>query len=220
MKEGYQIATADESYAPVQQNPELALLRHLSRRNLVSSQFVQNYTGPSDPPSNLTIRQLWEASDISAQDFADEVAVLFQLPRMTLPELMSARSLTARFAQRFLREAAVFPFAASNGGFGLAVGDPTDVATQQGVELALGSPVEVVVASFEDIATALAERLSPDAKRPSEASESQSAGDIESVDSLRDLASGAPSCALSTNSWKRRWSCAPATSISSPCATA
>jgi len=192
MKEGYRIATAKESYAAVQQSPEMAFLRHLAERNLVSAQFARNYADPSDPHSNVTVRQLWEASDISADDFADEVATFFQLPRLTLPELMGARSLTGRFAQRFLREAAVFPFAASDDGFGLAVGDPNDVAAQQGVELVLGAPVEIVVASFEDIATALAERLGPDAKRPAEASEGQSASDIESIDSLRDLASGAP----------------------------
>jgi general secretion pathway protein E len=192
MKEGYQIATASESYAAVQQSPEMAFLRHLAERNLVSAQFARNYAGPPDAHSNVTVRQLWEASDISADDFADEVAAFFQLPRLTLPELMGAHSLTGRFAQRFLREAAVFPFAASEEGFGLAVGDPNDVVTQQGVELALGAPVEIFVASFEDIATALAERLGPDAKRPAEASEGQSASDIESIDSLRDLASGAP----------------------------
>ena len=191
MKEGYQIATASESYAAVQQSPEMAFLRHLAERNLVSAQFARNYAGPSDAHSNVTVRQLWKSSDISADDFADEVAAFFQLPRLTLPELMGAHSLTG-FAQRFLREAAVFPFAASEEGFGLAVGDPNDVVTQQGVELALGAPVEIFVASFEDIARALAERLGPDAKRPAEASEGRSASDIESIDSLRDLASGAP----------------------------
>jgi general secretion pathway protein E len=186
------IAASNEHFAAVPQSPEMAFLRHLVDKNLVAAQFAQDCTSPSELHSNVTVRQLWEASDMSAHDFADEVAAFFQLPRLTLPQLMSARSLTGRFAQRFLREAAVFPFAASEEGFGLAVGDPNDVATQQGVELVLGAPVEIVVASFEDIATALAERLGSDAKRPAEASEGQSASDIESIDSLRDLASGAP----------------------------
>jgi general secretion pathway protein E len=186
------LATTNEPFAAVPQSPEMAFLGHLVDKNLVTAQFAQNYTGPSDLHSNVTVRQLWEASDMSAHDFADEVAAFFQLPRLTLPQLMSAHSLTGRFAQRFLREAAVFPFAASEEGFGLAVGDPNDVATQQGVELVLGAPVEIAVASFEDIATALAERLGSDAKRPAEASEGQSASDTESIDSLRDLASGAP----------------------------
>ena len=192
MKEGYLIATADEPYAAVQQSPEMAFLRHLAAKNLVSAQFARNYTNPSDPHSYVTIRQLWEASDISAQDFADEVAAFFHLPRLTLPELMAVHSLTGRFAQRFLREAAIFPFAAAKDRFGLAVGDPSDLAAQRGVELVLGGRAEIVVASFEDIGTALAERLGPDAKRPAEAPESQSASDNESIDSLRDLASGAP----------------------------
>ena len=186
------IVASNEPYAAVPQSPEMAFLRHLVDKNLVTAQFAQNYTSPSDLHTNVTIRQLWEASDISAHDFADEVAAFFQLPRLTLPQLMSAHSLTGRFAQRFLREAAVFPFAASEEGFGLAVGDPNDVATQQGVEMVLGAPVEIAVASFEDIATVLAERLGADAKGQAAASEGQSASDIESIDSLRDLASGAP----------------------------
>jgi general secretion pathway protein E len=192
MREGYQIAAGGEPYVAVQQSPEMAFLRHLAAKNLVSAEFVRHYASPSDPHSNVTVRQLWEASDISAHDFADEVAVFFQLPRLTLPELMSVHSLTGRFAQRFLREAAIFPFAAAKDRFGLAVGDPSDLAAQRGVELVLGGPAEVVVASFEDIGTALAERLGPDAKRPAEPTESQNASDNESIDSLRDLASGAP----------------------------
>ena len=186
------IATTNESYAAVRESPELAFLRHLVEKNLVTAQFARNYAGPPDRHANLTVRQLWEASDISAHDFAEEVAAFFQLPRLTLPQLMDAHALAGRFAQRFLREAAIFPFAAGKDRFGLAVGDPNDVAAQKGVEIVLGGPVELVVASFEDIATALAERLGPDAKRPAEASESLSASDNESIDSLRDLASGAP----------------------------
>jgi general secretion pathway protein E len=181
-----------ESYAAVQEKPELAFLRHLVERNFVTARFAHDHANPSDARTSLTLRQLWETSDISAHDFADEVAAFFQLRRLTLPQLMAANSLTGRFAQRFLREAAIFPFESAKDRFGLAVGDPNDFAAQKGVEIVLGAPVEVVVASFEDIATALSERLGPDAEKTAEVSESQNAGDDENVDSLRDLASGAP----------------------------
>jgi general secretion pathway protein E len=178
-------------HAAVQDKPELAFLRHLVERNFVTARFAEDHANPSDA-STVALRQLWESSDVSAHDFAEEVAAFFRLGRLSLPQLLGAKSLTARFAHRFLREAAIFPFQASEGRFGLAVGDPTNLAAQKGVEIALGTPVEVVVASFEDIAAALSERLGPDAEKSGELAESPSASDNENIDSLRDLASGAP----------------------------
>jgi general secretion pathway protein E len=185
------IEVKSEPYAAVQDKPELAFLHHLVERNFVTARFADDHANPSDA-STVTLRQLWESSDVSAHDFAAEVAAFFQLGRLSLPQLLGVSSLTGRFAHRFLREAAIFPFEAAKGRFGLAVGDPTNPAVQKGVEIALGGPVEVVVASFEDIAAALSERLGPDTEKPGELAESPSASDNENIDSLRDLASGAP----------------------------
>ena len=140
----------------------------------------------------MSLRHLWEASDISAHDFADEVAAFFHMRRLTLPQLIGARPLIGRFTQRFLRETALFPFDEGTDRFCLAIGDPGDLAAQRAAELVLGAPAEIAVASFEDIATALAERLGPDEQRAAETSEGKAAGADESIDSLRDLASGAP----------------------------
>ncbi len=167
-------------------------LQHLLAKNLVSAAIARGITETEGSRTNLNLRQVWEASDISAHDFAEEVAVYYRLRRITLPQLIGANSLTGRFTQRFLREAAMFPFEPAKGQFHLAVGDPGEVAAQKAVEIVLGGPVEIVVGSFEDIATALVERLGPDNEREAGASESQSASADESIDSLRDLASGAP----------------------------
>jgi general secretion pathway protein E len=138
-----------------------------------------------------SIRSIWESSDLSASEFADEVAVYYQRPRMTLPELLAAPSLVERFTRRFLREAVIFPYDVGGGLFGLAVADPTDVAAQRGAEIVLGGPIAVSIASFEDIAAALFERLGSDEDGSS--SPVLASGAVEeSVDSLRDLASGAP----------------------------
>ena len=140
-----------------------------------------------------SIKWLWEASALSADDFAEEVATFFGYPRMTLAELMEATSCAERFARRFLREAAVFPFRTGEGRYGLAVADPTDLATQKGAEIVLGEPVTVSVASFEEIAAVLSERLGPDEERVAAPAAGQAPGLLdESIDSLRDLASGAP----------------------------
>jgi general secretion pathway protein E len=122
-----------------------------------------------------SIKWLWEASALSADDFAEEVATYFGYPRMTLAELMGATSCVERFARRFLREAAVFPFRTGEGRYGLAVADPTDLATQKGA------------------AAVLSERLGPDEEKAAPAAPGQAQGLLdESIDSLRDLASGAP----------------------------
>ena len=104
-------------------------LRHLVGKNLISADFHRENTDSSGADAKLTLRQLWEASDISAHDFAEEVASFYDLRRISLPELIVSDSLTGRFTQRFLREAAMFPFAAGAGKVCLAVGDPGDVAS-------------------------------------------------------------------------------------------
>ena len=140
-----------------------------------------------------SIRSIWESCDLSATEFADEVAAYYRRPRMTLPELLAAPSLVGRFTRRFLRETVIFPYDVGGGRFGLAVADPTDVAAQRGAEIVLGGPVAVSIASFEDIGAALFERLGSDEDGPSASSPVLAAGAVEeSVDSLRDLASGAP----------------------------
>ena len=169
-----------------------AFLRHLLGKNLISAELARSNTESLAGSTKQNLRQLWEVSDISAHDFAEEAASFYRLRRLTLPQLIGADSLTGRFTQRFLREAAIFPFEAGKGRFHLAVGDPLDVEPQKAVEIVLGGPVTIAVASFEDIATALVERLGIDDERPETASEGQSASADESIDSLRDLASGAP----------------------------
>ena len=140
-----------------------------------------------------SIRSIWESCDLSASEFADELAAYYRRPRTTLPELLAVPSFVERFTRRFLRETMIFPYDAGGGRFGLAVADPTDVAAQKGAEIALGGPVAVSIASFEDIGAALIERLGSDEEGASASSPVLASGAVEeSVDSLRDLASGAP----------------------------
>ena len=141
----------------------------------------------------LSIRSIWESSALSADDFADEAAAYFRRPRIGLADLMGASSLADRFARRFLREAAAFPFKTEDGGFGLAVADPTDLAAQRAAQIVLEAPVAVYVASFEEMAAVLSERLGPDSEELATPLSGDASGPLdESIDSLRDLASGAP----------------------------
>ncbi len=140
--------------------------------------------------SGKPLHKLWQATEMPAQDFADAVAHVLDFPRIALAELMSVSSLANQFSQRFLRESLVFPYSTDAGARWLAVGDPTDTASLRAAELVLGAPLQIGIASFEDIATTLAARLEEKAHTaPGEAPNARVDDDIES---LRDLASGAP----------------------------
>ena len=108
------------------------------------------------------LRELWEATDLSAAEFADEVSDYWGVVRLTLPQLLAATPCLDGFSRRFLRESTIFPVRAPNGHYRLAVADPSDTAGIRAAEIVFGAPVEVAVASFEDITTLLDQRLEAD----------------------------------------------------------
>lgn len=146
-----------------------------------------NGSGPADGG----LRRLWEMSELSASEFADEVSLFFELPRVTLQEMMTADSRVQQFSRRFLREMAVFPCQPAGGSPTLVVADPTDRASIQAAGIVLGMAPTVKVASFEDIATVLDQRLGEEESASAENAVSSAAQD-DDIDNLRDLASGAP----------------------------
>jgi general secretion pathway protein E len=108
------------------------------------------------------LRELWEATDLSASDFADEVANYWSIVRLSLPQLLAATPCLEGFSRRFLRESTIFPLRAPDGGYRLAVADPSDRAAIRAAELVFGAAVEIAVGSFEDITTALDQRTDAD----------------------------------------------------------
>jgi general secretion pathway protein E len=137
------------------------------------------------------LQKLWQATETSAHEFADAVAGFFALPRIGLADLMSAPSLADKFSPRFLRESCVFPCSEAAGRARLVVADPTDSAAVRAAEIVLGDPLEIAIGSFEDIATVLAARLD-DKTSAANADSVALARAADDVESLRDLASGAP----------------------------
>ncbi len=165
--------------------------RHLLEKNYLLSDATINSISSTTINSERTLRKLWESTDLSANGFADEVAQFYGLKRMNLPQLVAAPALTERFAPRFLRETAIFPFATPTGQFKVAVADPSDSAAVHAAEIVLGGPVGVEIASFEDIATVLGERLGGEEAQAQDAAADIARSD-DDIESLRDLASGAP----------------------------
>jgi general secretion pathway protein E len=168
--------------------------KHLLGKNCVVGDLSLSLKSSDGYIQELSLRRLWELSDMSANDFADEVALFYSLPRLTLPQLIAASPVAGRFTQRFLRETAMFPYQSAPGRFKLALADPGDAAAIRAAEIVLGGEVDIEVASFEDIATALSQRLGDQAEAPPDAAEDQArtVRADDDIESLRDLASGAP----------------------------
>jgi general secretion pathway protein E len=133
---------------------------------------------------------LWEHTSLSASEFADEAARFYDLERITLQDLLSATPELEHFSQRFLREMMVFPCRSADAGAMLAVADPADIAAQRAAEIVLGTQIAIKVASFDDITVALNQRLGEHIEVQAGSETLQPRED--DIESLRDLASGAP----------------------------
>ena len=134
--------------------------------------------------------KLWELADLSAVEFADEAARFYGLERVALQDLMSAAPLVTSFSQRYLRETMVFPYRSSDGRVILAVADPSDMTARRAAQIVLGPGVGIKVATSEDLAVVLDQRLGED--DVAAAGEAAAQPREDDIESLRDLASGAP----------------------------
>jgi general secretion pathway protein E len=174
-------------------------LRQTRRLRSTGAQDSADLGTPNQPQGSIQRNlqpaahtRLWELTDLSASEFADEAARFCNYQRVTLQDLLSAPPLIAAFSQRFLRETLVFPYQTADGGIALAVADPTDLAARRAAEIVLGPDIEIRMASFEDLAIVLDQRLvddSPERRGDADGFQQLREDDIES---LRDLASGAP----------------------------
>ena len=167
-------------------------VNYLSSRHFNAANLLAKLNSIPRRTGDKTLRDLWEASDLSANDFASEVAAFYRLPRVTLQQLIAAAPLTAKFSRRFLRETLVFPYQHADGRPRLVLADPNDVAAARAAEIVLGGPVDIEVASYEDLGIVLAKRLGEDDESATDADEAATKRSDDDVESLRDLASGAP----------------------------
>jgi general secretion pathway protein E len=175
---------------PMTSDESLQFLEHLRRND----HLAKPTSGGQPVEQGASARaqsRLWELTDLSPNDFADEVAHFAGLARVALQELLSAPALNETFSQRFLREMMVFPYQLADGSAALAVADPTDRAAQRAAEIVLRRSVTLKVASVEDLNVVLDRRLGEDSAEPVDAA-GQFLPREDDIESLRDLASGAP----------------------------
>jgi general secretion pathway protein E len=169
----------------------------------LSSQFVEHLRqtkqltavdarddAAGQPGADQRQAKLWELVDLPASEFAEEAARFHGLERVTLQDMMSATPLASLFSPRFLRETFVFPYRSPDGEAVLAVVDPTDQSAQRAAQIVLDTDVVIKVATSEDLAVVLDQRLD---QREAEVSDDLPAQfRDDDIESLRDLASGAP----------------------------
>src|SRR5262245_23100280 len=111
--------------SPCPAGDPLEFASHLARRHALPGDLLAN-AAANNPGQGKKLRDLWELTELSANDFADEVAGFYKLRRLNLPQLVAASSLAARFSRRFLREATAFPCQLeSDDNDLLVVADPT-----------------------------------------------------------------------------------------------
>ncbi|WP_410052393.1 GspE/PulE family protein [Bradyrhizobium sp. SZCCHNS3052] len=131
------------------------------------------------------------ATNPAGPESADDIARQLGLTRIALSDLLASRPLTGHFSRRFLRETMVFPFQSAGHGPCLAVADPRDTAAARAAELVFGTAVELVVASAEDVATAL-NQLAGEDELPARTETAEPQLRDDDIEGLRDLATGAP----------------------------
>jgi general secretion pathway protein E len=160
-----------------------------------SAQFLEHLRrlSPAAPDDRATIgdrtARLWELVDLPADTFANEAARFCGLDRVSLQDLLAAAPAAGDFSQRFLREVLAYPYRAVDGKAVLAMADQTDYAARRAAELVLGPAIVFRVASSEDLAIVLDQRLGDGSEAGQSPIQELRDDDIES---LRDLASGAP----------------------------
>jgi general secretion pathway protein E len=170
--------------------------RHLkpadAREIAESGAFDQARDDAERNPRSASHTKLWELTDLSASEFADEAARFCHYERVTLQDMLSATPLVASFSQRFLRETLVFPYQSADRDIVLAIADPTDIAARRAAEIVLGPGIEIKVAAFDDLTIVLDQRLADDTAEGQGDADGFSQLRDDDIESLRDLASGAP----------------------------
>src|SRR5215472_142739 len=80
----------------------LEFASYLARKYAITGDLLGGPEPEGRPDAEKQLRDLWEITDLSANDFADEVASFYDLPRIHLPALIAASPLSGRFSPRFL----------------------------------------------------------------------------------------------------------------------
>lgn len=167
-----------------------SLVGHLIENGLVTKDQVAAAAGGG--ATAVPYRRLLDLSGMPAGNFARLAAEVHGLPRVELDELVAGEPLVGRFSLVFLTAGSLFPYRKKSGVTALAVADPSQRDAIDALLLSLGPATRLEVAAFDEIEIAL-ERAGDSAEASVAVDEEAGLGGAgESIDELRDLASGAP----------------------------
>ena len=127
---------------------------------------------------------------LSDELIADALASCCNLPRISYEGLRNNRGELASFSGRFLREARLYPFRLDPDTPALALCDPPTQAIIRSAELVFQKTPELFITGRETIEALLAEVVGD--REASDTLDRSAPLPIDDIDSLRDLASGAP----------------------------
>ncbi|WP_420430900.1 GspE/PulE family protein [Hyphobacterium sp.] len=164
-----------------QDNSWIETIAGLSEADIARAKRLASETGERLPRA---LKRLGAASDLA---IAEALATATGLSRIAASKFPDQPIEAGGISSQFLQDAIALPVAESDVHIALAVADPTDPAAAEGVRLATGKSVELHVAAFTDIETALG-RLYGESGPAAEMLD-ESFGDGEE---LKDLASEAP----------------------------
>src|SRR5260221_6076781 len=88
--------------------------QHLLEKYSLPARARARVENPANSNLARPLRELWEATDFSAAEFADEVSDYFGVVRLGLPQLLAATPCLEGFSRRFLRESTSFPLRGPN----------------------------------------------------------------------------------------------------------
>jgi general secretion pathway protein E len=145
---------------------------------------------PSARANGGAAEAIWREGTVSAVDLADAVAAYHGVPRADRDAIAALPHALADLSRDFLREAYLYPVKRDERPL-LAVADPGYLEPIRAVSLALGGPVPLVVLSFEEI-DELFERSRPVDVPRDEAEASSDYALSDDIETLQDLARGAP----------------------------
>ena len=79
-------------------------MSHLARRHAITGDLLAKFTSAIRPGREKRLRDLWELTELPADEFADEVAQFYKLPRLELAAIagghIAGRTILASFPAR------------------------------------------------------------------------------------------------------------------------
>ena len=131
------------------------LLNTLTEFGTVDAALVEQYRAQADSTGEGVIDAMLAAGALQPIDVTRAKAMHFGTEMVDLAELRVTDDVIAAVPRMVANKFNVMPVFVNEGGVGLAISDPSDLDTMDGVQIALGKHVDWRVASAEDIQAAL-----------------------------------------------------------------